>query len=125
VDEAYFVSLDLTENPTLIPFERRAERRRDVRLKTYLQLRGRSPAACEAINVSVSGALVRPHDRSVRLGEHVSLVIAFAHDNVVRTYYRKAIVVHVSSAGVGLKMYRHRNLSGDTRARSYSSGGNA
>jgi hypothetical protein len=108
----------------LISFERRSERRREVRLKTYLQLRGRSPAVCEAINVSVSGALVQLRDRRVRLGEHVSLVVAFAHDNVVRTYYRKAVVVHVSSAGVGLKMYRHRKPLDGAGAHSYSSTGN-
>jgi hypothetical protein len=79
---------------------------------------------CEAINVSVSGALVQLRDRRVRLGEHVSLVVAFAHDNVVRTYYRKAVVVHVSSAGVGLKMYRHRKPLDGAGAHSYSSTGN-
>ena len=116
--------LESTENPTLIPFERRGERRREARLKTYLQLRGRSPAACDAINISVSGALVQPRGQLVRLGEHVSLVVAFAHDNVIRTYYRKAVVVHVSSAGVGLKIHRHRKPLDDTGTRSFSSTGN-
>ena len=101
--------------------ERRAEQRKPVKVKAYLQLRGRAPAACETINISLSGALVKPHGREVRIGERVMLVVAFPHGNVIRTYYRKAIVVHISGAGVGLRTYRHRQPSQETGSSSITS----
>ena len=104
--------------------ERRTERRKRVRVKVYLQLRCRTPASCEAINISPSGALIKPRGRLVRLGERVSLVVAFAHGNVVRTYHRKAIVVHISNAGVGLRTYRHRQPTGQFDNSGYSSTAN-
>ena len=108
----------------MIPVERRSERRKRVRVKAYLQFRGRKPAACEAVNISLSGALVKPRGRFLRLGERVSLVVAFAHGNVVRTYHRKGIVVHISHEGVGLRTYRGRQSEGDTGTRGYSHTGN-
>lgn len=107
----------------VLPVERRAEQRKPVEVRAYLQLRGRSPAACETINISLSGALVRPRGRLVRIGERVTLVVAFNHGKVVRTYYRKAMVVHISSAAVGLRTYRHGRPSPDNGSGSVSHSG--
>jgi hypothetical protein len=108
---------------SVLPIERRTEQRKPVEVKSYLQLRGRAPAACDTINISLSGALVKPRGRLVRIGERVTLVVAFKHGKVVRTYYRKAIVVHVSSAGVGLRTYRHRRPAPDSGSGSISRSG--
>ena len=105
----------------MLPIERRTEQRKPVAVKAYLQLRGRAPAACETINISLSGALVKPHGRKVRIGERLSLVVAFTHGKVVRTYYRKAIVVHISGAGVGLRTYRQRKAPLDRATASLTS----
>jgi len=107
----------------VLPIERRTEQRKPAEVKAYLQLRGRAPAACETINISLSGALVKPRGRQVRIGERVSLVVAFTHGKIVRTYYRKAIVVHISGAGVGLRTYRQRKVPQDTGTGSFTSSG--
>jgi hypothetical protein len=107
----------------VLPVERRTEQRKPVEVRAYLQLRGRAPAACETINISLSGALVKPRGRLVRIGERVTLVVAFKHGKIVRTYYRKAMVVHISSAGVGLRTYRRRRPSPDNDTGSLSHSG--